>query len=196
MSCPFLQETRVRSCRSAGIRKMIVGNGIPAGDERCSSSTFQECGAFQQARIAPTGADKCPLLDEREVRYCSAASLPHYVPWSEQAGQCGGSGHRYCELWLSVTRPTMAGQGTPGLTSHDPTVSGIPVPRDLWYSANHLWLHTDGGACHIGIDGFLARVLAKVEQISFITAGGVHQPGVVLTVGGVDWALVFPKRLM
>jgi len=70
------------------------------------------------------------------------------------------------------------------------------VPRDLWYSANHLWLHTDGGACHIGIDGFLAHVLAKVEQISFITAGGVHQPGAVLTVGGVDWALVFPKRLM
>jgi hypothetical protein len=58
-------------------------------------------------------------------------------------------------------------------------------------------LQNDGtGACHIGIDGFLARALSKVDQISFVTMNGVHQPSVVLSVCGVDWALVFPNRLM
>ena len=146
---------------------------------------------FQEAKIAPENAVNCPLLDERHVRYCSAASIPHYVPWSEQAGPCGGSGHLYCDLWLSVARPRI-----PGADSHDPTVNGIAVPRDLWYAPNHLWLHDDGSTCHIGIDGFLARILAKVDQISFVTSGGVHQPSVVLSVCGVDWALVFPNKLM
>jgi glycine cleavage system H lipoate-binding protein len=200
MICPFLQETCVRSCRAAGIRKPIIGNGTPAKDERCSSSKFHECPAFIQAmsdaKIAMVSGDKCPLLDEQEVRYCSAASIPHYVPWSEQAGQCGGSGHQYCELWLSITRPVVPGHGVPGHASHDPTVNGIAVPRDLWYSPNHLWLQNDEGACHIGIDGFLARILSKVDRISFVTTTGVHQPSVVLTVCGVDWALVFPNKLM
>jgi glycine cleavage system H protein len=196
MSCPFLQETSVRSCRSAGVRKLIIGNGIPTGDERCSSAKFHECAAFRDAHIALATGDKCPLLDERHVRYCSAASVPHYVPWSEQAGQCGGSGHRYCDLWLSVTRPIVPGKGAPGHASHDPSINGIAVPPDLWYSPNHLWLQSDGGACHIGIDGFLARILAKVDQISFVTSSGVHQPSVVFSVCGVDWALVFPNKVM
>jgi glycine cleavage system H protein len=196
MSCPFLQETRLRSCRSAGMRRIIIGNGIPAEDERCSSARFPECAAFQDARIEFAGGDRCPLLEERHVRYCSAAPVPQYVPWSEQAGQCGGSGHQYCELWLSITRPILPGMGVPGHASHDPAVDGIAVPRDLWYSANHLWLKSDGGACHIGIDGFLARILSKVDRISFVTTSGVHQPSVVLSVCGVDWALVFPNKLM
>lgn len=186
----------MRSCRAAGIRKVIIGTGAPSADEKCSSASFRECAAFVKANMAPEGADKCPLLEERHVRYCSAASVPHYVPWSEQTGPCGSSAHRYCELWLSIARPVVPGQGVPGHASHDPAVNGIAVPRDLWYSPNHLWLQNDGGACHIGIDGFLARTLAKVDQISFVTASGVHQPSVVLTVRGIDWALVFPTRLM
>lgn len=188
MSCPFLQETCVRSCRAAGFRKPIIGSGPPASDERCSSSKFRECPAFEETAIA--SGDRCPLLDdEHHVRYCSAASIPHYVPWSEQAGLCGGSGYKHCELWLSVTRPV-------GHAPHDPAVDGIAVPRDLWYSPNHLWLENDGGACHIGIDGFLARVLSTVDRISYVTTTGIHQPSVVVTVGGVDWALVFPNKLM
>jgi glycine cleavage system H lipoate-binding protein len=188
MSCPFLQETRVRSCRAAGFRKPIIGSGPPAADERCTSSKFLECPASQGTPAAFADGDRCPLLDERHVRYCSAASIPHYVPWSEQAGQCG-SGYKFCELWLSVTRPIAPGKGVP-------VVDGIAVPRDLWYSPNHLWLENDGGACHIGIDAFLARVLSSVDRISYVTVSGVHQPGVVLTVSGVDWALVFPNKLM
>ena len=42
--------------------------------------------------------------------------------------------------------------------------NGIAVPRNLWYAPNHLWLQSDEGACHIGIDGFLARILSKVDQ--------------------------------
>jgi len=196
MSCPFLQETRVRSCRAAGIRKLIIENGTPAAGERCSSAKFHECSVFQEAKLSQAGGDKCPLLDEHHVRYCSAASVPHYVPWSEQAGQCGGSGHLYCDLWLSVARPRIPGQSSQGQTSHDPAINGIAVPRDLWYAPNHLWLHNSGGACHIGIDGFLARILAKVDRISFVTTTGVHQPSVVLSVCGVDWALVFPNKVM
>jgi len=181
----------VRSCRAAGIRKLIIETGAPAAEERCSSAAYQECAAFLEAKGGPADGDKCPLLDERHVRYCSAASIPHYVPWSEQAGLCGASGHRYCDLWLSVVRPIVPGHG-----SHDPTVNGIAVPQDLWYAPNHLWLHSDGGSCHIGIDGFLAKVLAKVDGISFVTSSGVHQPSVVMSVCGVDWAMVFPNKVM
>ena len=191
----------MRSCRAAGIRKLIIGPGTPTSDERCSSPRFRECHAFLLANVAPGNGDQdrgdtCPLLEEQHVRYCSAASVPHYVPWSEQAGPCGSSAHRYCELWLSIARPVMPGQGVPGHAAHDPAVHGIAVPRDLWYSPNHLWLQSDGGACHIGIDGFLARTISKVDGISFVTTSGVHQPSVVLTVCGIDWQLVFPNRLM
>jgi glycine cleavage system H lipoate-binding protein len=186
MSCPFLQETLVRSCRAAGVRKLIVGSRNPVNDERCSSARFRECPAFRNVDVASKG-DACPLLEERHVRYCGAASVPHYVPWSEQAGQCGNTGYRFCDLWLSLAQPHR----------HDPEVQGISVPRDLWYSPNHLWLQADGaGVCHIGIDAFLARVMSEVDQISFVTNAGVHQPSVVLTVHGMDWALVFPNRLM
>ena len=161
----------------------------PASDAR--RRNFTSAPLFRRPNSALASGDKCPLLDERPVRYCSAASIPHYVPWSEQAGQCGGSGHLYCDLWLSVARPRVPGPG-----SHDPNVNGIAVPRDLWYAPNHLWLHNDGHACHIGIDGFLARILAKVDTISFVTTSGVHQPSVVLSVCGVDWALVFPNKVM
>ncbi len=196
MSCPFLKETRVRSCRAAGVRKLIIESDAPTAGERCTSAKFHECAAFEEARIALSSGEKCPLLDERHVRYCSAASIPHYVPWSEQAGQCGGSGHLFCDLWLSVARPVVPGHALGTHASHDPSINGIAVPRDLWYAPNHLWLHTDGGACHIGIDGFLARVLAKVDGISFVTTSGVHQPSVVFSVCGVDWAMVFPNKLM
>jgi glycine cleavage system H protein len=84
-----------------------------------------------------------------------------------------------------------------GHASRDPEIDGIAVPRELWYSPNHLWLRNDeDGACHIGIDGFVARVLAKVDQITFVTMSGVHQPSVVLNIGGADCALVFPNKLM
>lgn len=189
MSCPFLQEARVRSCRAAAIRKLIVGNGAPAEGERCSSSHYRECPSYCEANSGDAPDGKCPLLDERHVRYCSASPIPHYVPWSEQVGQCGGSGYRYCELWLSVARPHSPG-------SRDPAVDGIHVPRDLWYAPNHLWLHSDEGACHIGIDEFLARTLAEVNGVSFVTGQGVQQPAAVVSVGGVDWVLEFPNKLM
>lgn len=179
----------MRSCRGAAIRKLIVETGGPAEGERCSSSRYLECASFREAKNIPEGfGDKCPLLDERHVRYCSASSVPHYVPWSEQAGQCGGSGHRYCELWLSVARPHSPG-------AHDPAIDGIRVPRDLWYAPNHLWLHCEDGACHIGIDEFLARTLAQVDSINFVTNQGVQQPVAVVSVGGVDFALAFPNKL-
>jgi len=191
MSCPFLRETRVRSCRAAGIRKMIVESETPADGERCSSRRFTECAVFQQARTASPRSEKCPLLDERPVCYCSGEPVPHYVPWSEQPGHCGGDGYEYCDLWLSVARPRASGQ-----PPKDPMVDGIAVPRDLRYSPNHLWLHSTSGQCHIGIDGFLARAFQNVDAISYVTPSGVHQPSVVLSVRGVDWALVFPAKLM
>jgi glycine cleavage system H protein len=189
MNCPFLKEARVRSCRAAAIRKLIVGNGAPAEGERCSSSKYRECPSYREADASDAPDGRCPLLDEQHVRYCSASSIPHYVPWSEQAGQCGGSGHRYCELWLSVVRPHASG-------SRDPVVDGIHVPHELWYAPNHLWLHSDEGGYHIGIDEFLARTLAEMKGISFVTGQGVGQPAAVVNVRGVDWVLEFPNRLL
>ena len=66
----------------------------------------------------------------------------------------------------------------------------------LGYTSNHLWYDPGAGdTWHVGIDGFLAKVLDKIDAVSFITTSGTRKPAVVLTVQGVDLHLVFPHPL-
>ncbi len=60
-----------------------------------------------------------------------------------------------------------------------------------------MWLDRgEDGLCHIGIDAFLARVLGRVERISYIWQKGIlRRPAAVLTAGGVDFEVVFPNSL-
>ena len=46
-----------------------------------------------------------------------------------------------------------------------------------------MWADIDeDGICHVGIDPFLAKVLGRIDKLTFATTFGEHYPGVVITV--------------
>jgi len=192
MSCPFLRTARVRYCHGPAVRKPIV-DGPSSEQGRCSSAAYRECVIYKEhSQTAEGDGLRCPLLDDTLAHYCGAAPIPKYIPFSDDGGRCGGEGYRFCESWLTMARPQAI-----GAERRVPEVGGVPVPPDLWYAPNHLWLHeSESGACHIGIDAFFARLLGVVERISFVTMQGVHRPSAVLSLNGVDWALVFPNAML
>ncbi len=183
MKCPFIRETRVRSCRNSGIRKQIPElSGAAPG--RCQSADYVNCPAgTPEAR--ESGDAVCPLLQESLVQYCAAAPVTKFIPYSEPLlSRCGSGAYRYCGLYLDVMRAARE-------TDHSGT--GLPVPDDLLYTPNHWWLDAAGdGPCHLGIDSFLARLLGPVERVGFATPHGVCRPTVVLTLRGIDFTATFP----
>jgi glycine cleavage system H lipoate-binding protein len=75
-------------------------------------------------------------------------------------------------------------------------IDGIQTTAWHSYSTNHMWLEIDEeGICHIGIDSFLARIIGRVDKLTFAATSGNHHPSVVITVNGVDLSMVFPNRL-
>lgn len=185
MSCPFLKESRVRTCRASAFRKAIAA--IPEPDERCGTRRHLECRIFQE-KPAPSG-EACPYRDEMMVQHCGASQLTKYIPYSSaETTRCGSDGYRFCEAYRAVT----------GLTAGCETVAeGVMVMEGLHYSPNHMWLSLgEGGQCHVGMDSLLARLLGRVERISFLTLRGVQRPAAVITVCGVDWPLVFPNPVL
>lgn len=183
MPCPFLREAQVRKCLAAPLRKQIAGGA--AGAELCGSPRFGECALFRELGAEAGGARRCPHLEESYVQYCGAAPVAKYVPYSQpQSTRCGGGGHRYCELYLSLAR----GPAAP---------DGVAAPGHLFFSPNHMWLDADeDGSCHIGIDALLARVLGPLDAVSFINGKGSRRPSAVLTVHGVDWPMTFPAAVL
>jgi glycine cleavage system H protein len=188
MKCPFLEDIEVRSCHAAGIRKLIP-RAAAAAPEKCSSEEHVRCEVYRARGGAGRGSGRCPYLDDSLVQYCAAAAVRTLVPYSEAvATPCGTGGYRHCELYLQMARPDAR--------AGEPRVDGIRVPECLDYSANHMWLETgEDGACYIGIDGFLARVLGQVERVSFLTAGGNARAAAVLTACGADLQVVFPNAM-
>jgi glycine cleavage system H lipoate-binding protein len=176
MRCPFLQETVVRQCRSAGVRMMIRMPEAVGVLERCSTPQHRTCPHHLEGE-AETPAETCPFLGESPMQFCSAAPLMKFIPHSEPSiSRCGSERHRYCDEYL--------------------TLEGTREPERLAYAPNHLWFDGgDGEAWHIGIDGLMAKMLHRIERVSFLTGGGVVRPAVVLTVRGVDLHLAFPQRL-
>jgi len=187
VSCPFLRETKVRTCHAAPLRKMIADGGNTLNNEKCHSQAHAECPVFQERGGEPAGP--CPHLDERLVQYCGAAPVARYVPYSPaEATRCGSEAYKYCDAWLALARP----HGTAGA----PQLDGVVVPENLYYAPNHLWLDAgQSGLCHIGVDGLLARLLGKLDRVSFLTPQGTRRPAAIATVCGVDWPLVFPSAL-
>jgi glycine cleavage system H lipoate-binding protein len=198
--CPFLREEQVKSCQVAPFRKSLARSFATGEGERCTSPDYRSCPALRESREAHPDASRCPFLRESLVQFCAASPRPTYVPWSESPElRCAHDGHRFCELFLAAAGAS--GRG-PALPSGGPdeaataVVEGIPVPGWLWYSDNHMWLDIgDDGLCHVGVDAFLTRMVGEVERLSFLTLKGDEPPAVVLTVGGVDLNLVFPRRL-
>lgn len=185
MQCPFIRETRVRSCRSAGIRKLIPELSGRVPSDRCASSAWRECAWCTESALHQV-APVCPLWEESLVQYCSAAPVTKFVPYSEPLlSRCGSDAYRYCELYLDVMRAARQASSP---------AHSLNAPEDLLFTRNHWWLDAAGdGPCHLGIDAFLARLLGPVERVGFATPHGVARPTVVLTVRGVDFSATFPE---
>ncbi len=189
MTCPFLRETQVKSCRSSSIRKLIPLAQAGGKDEKCSSEAYTTCSVY---RSELTGQQEegaiCPFLRESLMQYCAAAPVARFVPYSESLlSRCGTDSFRYCELYLSMAHPDL---------SQD-EVDGLPLPGWLSYSSNHMWLEvTEDGICHAGIDAFLARVLGKIERLSYVWEKGRHCPTAVLTTAGQDFEVTFPNPML
>jgi glycine cleavage system H lipoate-binding protein len=188
MTCPFLKETAVKYCQSAAIRKLIP-MAQASREERCSSEGYSSCPVFQQQADAGEAAalGACPRLHESLMQYCGAAPVAKFVPYSESLlSRCGNDTHRYCELYLAMAHPAPPAE----------TVDGIPVPGELRYCANHMWLDvTEDGVAHAGIDAFLSRALGQVDRISYVWQKGHHRPTAVVTVAGVDLQITLPFPL-
>jgi glycine cleavage system H lipoate-binding protein len=208
MRCPFLQEAQVRSCQASEFKKMIVRTPSSA-DDKCSSSAYASCPVARQNCDENSPRDHCPFLRELLVQFCSAAPVAKYIPYSESLlSRCGTEGHRYCALYLSMVDPEAPDERNAGSTEStnadlsrsridDCQVEDILVPAHLAYSANHMWLEVDAdGCCHIGVDGFLAKILNRVDKLSYLPAKGADRPAAVLTAHGADLQIVFPNKMI
>jgi glycine cleavage system H lipoate-binding protein len=193
--CPFLEETAVHFCAVSPVRKLVPDASIDSDGQRCSSAGWTEC---PLAGPHPNGHGPgacCPFLHASHVQHCKAAAATVFVPCNDALrSRCNSSAHRYCNLFLEQLH---GGGATPlapgaGVTFQE----DIPVPGHLVYTRNHLWLDRGpDGACHVGADAFLARVLGQVERVSFISTRGARKPMAVVRAAGVDLTLAFPRRL-
>jgi glycine cleavage system H lipoate-binding protein len=188
MTCPFLRETQVKSCSSASIRKLIPLAQAGGKDEKCSSAAHTTCSVYRNELTGPETGGPCPFLRESLMQYCAAAPVTRFVPYSESLlSRCGTDSFRYCDLYLSMAHPDLSRE----------EVDGLPLPGWLSYSANHMWLEvTEDGICHAGIDAFLARVLGKIERLSYVWEKGRHCPTAVLTAAGQDFEATFPNPML
>lgn len=190
MTCPFLKETEVKYCGTATVRKLIPLARANRTEDKCSSAEHGSCPIWQQQPEAAgkTACGPCPYLRESLMQYCGAASVMKLVPYSESLlSRCGNDSYRYCDLYRAMAHPELAAAD----------VDGVEFPGWLRYSSNHMWLDVgEDGICHVGIDGFLSRVLGTVERISYVWQKGVHRAAAVLTVAGMDLQVVFPNPFL
>ncbi len=195
--CPFLREVQVKSCQASTIRKVIPRSPDAIPEERCSSREYVTCPIAKEFHEEHPQASRCPFLHESLVQYCAAAAVPKYIPYSESMlTRCGTENHQYCEQFLTYARPK--GQSDHNDNPKDPTVSvsGVSYRTDRSYTPNHMWMQVnDDGFCHIGVDGFFASVIGRVEDVSFATDQWDGRPTAVFRACGIDMPMVFPFTL-
>jgi glycine cleavage system H lipoate-binding protein len=158
-----------------------------SAQEKCSSASHVNCEVYQAQALAGAEEGPCPCLRASLMQYCSAAPITKFIPYSESLlSRCGSDSHRYCQLYLGMAHPGVdAGPA-----------DELPTPAWLLYADNHMWLDLTGdGMCHVGIDSFLARVLGKVEAITYVHPRGRQRPAAVLTSNGMDFQITFPNCL-
>lgn len=198
MRCPFLEEAAVCFCGVSPFRKMLLNTTRFADDEKCTSRQFTTCHLAAGRPEVKSGAGSCPFFCESLVQFCAAAPATHFIPYSETLlSSCQSEGHRYCDLFLNQAEPGRVEEPQARATRAGvPRVDGIDLPLNLAFSPNHMWLDvSEDGSCHLGVDAFLAKVIGKVERVSFVARANVCQPAAVLRVYGVDLTLVFPGRV-
>ncbi len=201
MRCPFLREAQVKFCRASAYSKMIVRLPEQPEHERCSTSGYVNCSVAKKHLEERPSIDHCPFLNESLVQYCTAAAITKYIPYTESIlSKCGTNSHTYCELFLGLSQPNEAVSETDvlniGVNGGLPIVDEIKIPRNLFYSPNHMWLDIgNDDVYHIGIDAFLSKVIGSCDHITFLTTGGFHRPTVSFSVRGVELQCTFPMQL-
>ena len=188
MNCPFLRETSVWSCASAALKTLIPRMAPGTAEGRCRTAGFRQCPGFHGAQ-AEAEATGCPLLRESLIQYCAASPMQKLVPYSESMmSRCGSGAFRYCDLYLDLAQSAQEAE-----EPNEP----LPAPSGLRYAANHMWIDwPEEGPWHIGIDSFLARLVAPVDRILYVTPHGAARPTVALTMQDVELHVVFPAALM
>jgi glycine cleavage system H lipoate-binding protein len=179
MACPFLKEGRAQYCHASPARKLILEGSRMSGAGRCASPDYRRCNLVPKDEL---GQEQCPHLEEVHVQYCEASSPTKLIPISEsEFSSCADGGYRFCESYLSLAR----------------AYGALTPPADFLFAPNHFWLASDdSGLCHIGIDAFLADLVASVDGTTFVTTHGTHRPVVALTVHGVEWPMTFPNPFL
>ncbi len=179
MACPFLKEGRAQYCHAAPARKLILDGPAASGAGRCASPEYNRCDLVNADELK---RERCPHLEEVHVQYCDASSPTRLIPFSEsEFSSCSDGGYRFCDSYLSLARPQNA----------------LTAPSGFLFAANHFWLAAENsGLCYVGIDAFLADVVANVDGVTFVTQHGTHRPVVSLTVHGVEWPVTFPNPLL
>jgi glycine cleavage system H lipoate-binding protein len=188
MRCPFLRESWVKSCQASPYKKVIEQTAESAAD-LCTSSAYTACAAFKPQRGAvPT--PPCPFLQESRAHVCSQDPTVRFVPCSDQVlPRCVTGNHRYCENFLAAEHKRQSDRKT----RED---SLTPMPSHLYHSHNHMWL--DVGPehdCHVGLDALLARLLGRIDKLSFLTSQGEQCPSVILSTHGVQVHMIFPNPM-
>ncbi|MGA9117899.1 MAG: hypothetical protein WB699_00910 [Bacteroidota bacterium] len=192
MRCPFLREAQVKSCQASTFRKQIVRTAIQTDDERCVSPDYVHCPIARQLHEELPSQSRCPFLQESLVQYCSAAPVAKFIPYSDSLlSRCGNGRHEYCDLYLTVARPSVRDHNHPRETTD------IFLPEHLRFTRNHLWIDVhDDGAFQIGIDALLAYVLGEIESVTYLPQKGISHPTAVLSAHGQDYHVVFPIPLV
>ena len=188
MTCPFLRETAVRYCHRSSVSKPIPSTAKAGVEERCHGPGYVDCPVYRRGPMETGTQSSCPLLAESVMQYCSASMVTKFIPRSASAlSRCASDAHRFCDLYLDLTQASR---------KRSAAADSIPLPENLLYTTNHWWLApASDGPCHLGIDGFLARLLGTVDRIEFLPSIGQACPAVVFTFGGGQAQAVFPEPL-
>lgn len=198
MQCPFLRKMNVKFC-SLCPTTMIPMSGKNLAAEQCSGPEFDKCPLLQERYIGPQAMDRCPFLSVGDVHYCEVAPFQKLIPCNQTtASRCTNEGHKYCQLYLSMTEsdePTgVSDIGIVGAAGQNDYESEIPMPENLAYAPNHMWIDLgDELTCHVGVDAFFTRTLGEVDDVIYLYHGGNRWPIVRFKVGNVDYDLVFPS---
>jgi glycine cleavage system H lipoate-binding protein len=190
MRCPFLREGNVKTCAVSPHRKAIPSEAIAHASDRCHTGGYLGCPAASARLTTLDALAQCPFLHETLMQHCAAAPVVRYVPWNDgRRSRCNGDAHRFCLLFLDYAEPT--GPAPASALARDGR--GIQVPCDRIYSRNHMWLEQSrDGSCHVGLDGFFARVFGRVDGIVFASHKALQEPAVVVRTSSLDLLFAFP----
>jgi len=167
--------------------------------EQCSGPGYVNCSLLAGKETGSEDRDRCPHLSVGDVHYCFLDPAQKLIPCNQTTvSRCMDDGHKYCQLFIAMTRPEAELPSSPDAASGSAPplmeTSGVPMPETLAYAPNHMWFDRgDGRTCHIGMDAFFSRAIGQIDDVVFPHHGKNRRPTVRFKVRGVDLELIFPN---